>query len=76
MEVVLKDFTVEEAVILFADNIYFSYKIFLYICAYIGKVNKIMPEVLLVSKNTTLDMDTAKNISRNFNKIIWEKKLK
>lgn len=76
MEVVLKDFTVDEAVILFSDSIYFSYKKFLYICAYIGKVNKLMPEVLLVSKETTIDMDTAKDISRNFNKFIWEKKLK
>ena len=76
MEVILKDFTVDEAVILFADNMYFSYKRFLYICAYIGKVNKFMPEVLLISKSTTLDMDTAKDISRNFNKIIWEKKLR
>lgn len=76
MEVVLKDFTVDEAVILFSDSIYFSYKKFLYICAYIGKVNKLMPEVLLVSKETTIDMNTAKDISRNFNKIIWEKKLR
>lgn len=76
MEVVLKDFTIDEAVILFSDSIYFSYKKFLYICAYIGKVNKLMPEVLLVSKETTIDMNTAKDISRNFNKIIWEKKLR
>lgn len=76
MEVVLKDFTVDEAVLLFSDNMLFSYKRIIYICAYIGKRNKQMPEVLMVSKNVSLDMDTAKNISRNFNKIIWDKKLK
>ena len=76
MEVILKDFTVDNAVILFSDNKSFSYKKFLYICAYIRKVNKDRPEVLLVSRETSLDMDTAKEISRYFNKLIWEKKSK
>ncbi len=76
MEVILKDFTVDEAVILFSDDAFFSHKKLLYICAYIGKVNKVMAEVLLVSRDTSLDMDTAKDISRNFNKFIWEKKSK
>ena len=35
----------------------------------------ILPEVLLVSRDTSMDMDKSREIIREFNKRLWEKKL-
>ena len=35
-----------------------------------------LPEVLLVSNDISEDMDKAKNMARDFNKRVWEKRLR
>ena len=66
---------VNDAVILFADDIRYTYKKIMYLCGKIGQINDELPEVLLVSNNISNDIDKAKELSREFNKKIWEKKL-
>ncbi|ETJ29047.1 hypothetical protein Q604_UNBC16408G0002 [human gut metagenome] len=39
-------------------------------------INYNIPEVLLVSNSISEDIDKAKDIARQFNKIVWEKSLK
>ena len=75
MEESLKDFKIDDAIILFADSDRYNYKKFLYLCGEIGKVNANLPEVLLVSRDISEDMDMAKVMARDFNKKIWEKRL-
>lgn len=62
-------------VVLFADDIYYSYKKLLYLSGAININGDILPEVILVSKEVSSDMDNAKSMIRGFNKILWEKKL-
>ncbi|EES51198.1 hypothetical protein NE172_11995 [Clostridium botulinum] len=64
---------VNDAVILFADDIRYTYKKFMYLCGKIGQINKELPEVLLVSNSISEDIDKAKELSREFNRKIWEK---
>ncbi|GAB6169242.1 hypothetical protein JCM1393_17020 [Clostridium carnis] len=64
-----------DIIVLFADDIFYNYKKLLYLCAVLGKDIKKPGEILLVSKDISNDMDETKNISRRFNKIIWEKGL-
>jgi len=75
MEVSLEDSRIEEAIILFADDNNYSYKKLMYICGDIGRINNTLPEVLFVSKDITVSMDKVKNMAREFNKMIWEKRL-
>lgn len=75
MEVSLEDSKIEEAIVLFADDKNYSYKKLMYICGDIGRINKTLPEVLFVSKDITESMDKVKNMGREFNKMIWEKRL-
>lgn len=75
MEVSLEDSKIEEAIILFADDNKYSYKKLMYICGDIGRINKTLPEVLFVSKDITAGMDKVRNMAREFNKMIWEKRL-
>lgn len=62
-------------VVLFADDIFYSYKKFLYLAGALNIKNDILPEVLFVSKDVSDDMDMAKFMIRGFNKMLWEKKL-
>ena len=39
-------------------------------------MNYNVPEVLLVSNSVSEEMDNAKDIARQFNKIVWEKILR
>ena len=39
-------------------------------------MNYSVPEVLLVSNSVSEEMDKAKDIARQFNKIVWEKSLR
>lgn len=64
-----------DIVMLFADNRFYSYKKILYLCAEAGKDNEKSGEVLLISKEISVDMEISKTISRDFNKKIWEKGL-
>lgn len=71
----LKNISNLDIVILFSDNRFYSYKKILYLCAEAGKDNEKSGEVLMVSKEISTDMEKAKTISRDFNKMIWEKGL-
>lgn len=62
-------------IVLFADDMFYSYKKFLYLSGALNIKNDILPEVLFVSKEISNDMDMAKFMIRMFNKMLWEKKL-
>lgn len=64
---------VNDAVVLFADDIRYTYKKLIYLCGKVGKVNRELPEVLLVCNTVSEHIDKVKELSRDFNKIIWEK---
>ena len=60
-------------IILFADDIYYTYKKIVYMCASINSTREIQSELIMVSKDISQDMDNAKNITREFNRRLWEK---
>jgi len=63
-------------VVLMCDNAFFNYKKLVFLSAEAGKnSNKSLGEIILVSKVLSEDMELAKNITRNYNKEIWEKGL-
>ncbi len=63
-----------DIVALFADEAFYNYKKILYFCADVGKNthDKSTGEVLLVARDISEDMDLAKDITRRYNKNIWE----
>jgi late competence protein required for DNA uptake (superfamily II DNA/RNA helicase) len=74
----VKDTNDIDIVVLFSDDIFYSYKKIIYFCAEVGKNisnDSRIGEVLLVSKEISEDMDKAKEITRGYNKEIWEKGL-
>ena len=73
-EELLENCYIDHVVIIFSDE--FNYKKILYICGAMRNMNDNIPEVLLVSNSISEDMDKAKDIAREFNKIVWEKSLK
>lgn len=66
-----------DIVALFSDDIFYSYKRIIYFCSDVGKNTKDdkMGEVILVAKEISKDMDLAKDMTRGYNKEIWEKGL-
>ncbi|MCE5221997.1 MAG: hypothetical protein LLF98_12240 [Clostridium sp.] len=76
MEELLEYCYIDDGVILFSDNEKYNYKKLLYICGQIRNINSKLPEVLLVSNDVSEDMDKAKNMARDFNKKVWEKRLR
>ncbi|WP_300385599.1 hypothetical protein [Clostridium sp.] len=63
-----------DIILLFAENIYYNYKKMVYLSSEVGKNidrNK-RGELILVSKYLSEDMDKAKEITRNYNKELWE----
>lgn len=76
MEELLEYCNMDDAVVLFSDNERYTYKKILYICGQIRNMNLNLPEVLLVSNDESEDMEKAKNMARNFNKKVWEKRLR
>ncbi len=60
-------------IILFADDIYYSYKKIVYMCASLDNSREIQSELIMVSKEVSQDMDYAKSITREFNRRLWEK---
>lgn len=60
-------------IILFADDLYYSYKKILYICSSVNSNSSVPAEVIMVSKEVSEEMDKAKEIMREFNKRLWEK---
>ena len=61
--------------VLFGDDASYTYKRIVYLCGCIDIKSDILPEVLLVSRDTSMDMDKSREIIREFNKKLWEKKL-
>lgn len=74
-EELLESCYIENIVILFSDDDKFNYKSILYMCGQIRNINFNSPEILLVSNSISEDMDKAKDMAREFNKKVWEKKL-
>lgn len=60
-------------IMLFADDIYYSYKKILYICGAVNISQDIQCEAIMVSREVSEEMDKAKVITRMFNKSLWEK---
>lgn len=71
----IEELKIQDAVVLFADDSYYNYKKLIFLCANVeNNINKVS-EVLFVSKEISYDMDKVKNMAREFNKTLWEKKL-
>lgn len=65
-----------DIIVYFADHKVYSYKRLTYICGKAGIGNRFSnSEVIFLANNVTSDMDIAKDIVRNFNKMAWERGL-
>lgn len=62
-------------VILFSDDELYTYKEIIYLCGSLKVTKEFLPEILLVSKEISQDMDKSKDITRGFNQSLWERKL-
>lgn len=63
-------------IVFFADSVKFTYKQLIYLCGRTGNGGiKNRGEVLFLANTETMDIEKAKNITRNFNKEAWEKGL-
>lgn len=75
----IREYTIDkeniDIVVLFADDSFYNYKKIVYFCADVGKNTDSLGEVLLVGKDISMDMDLSKDITRSYNKNIWEKGL-
>ena len=60
---------------LFSDDESYTYKRIVYLCGCIDVKSDTLPEVILVSRDTSMDMDKSREVIREFNKKLWEKKL-
>lgn len=74
MEVSLEEFKIEEVVVLLADNSRFNYKKLIYLCGNISRLGNRSSEILFVSRDVSGDMEITKDMAREFNKRIWERK--
>ncbi|MGL4874563.1 MAG: hypothetical protein ACRC30_07935 [Clostridium sp.] len=59
-------------VVLFADNLKVDYKKIIYMCGKLTKNNDTMSELILVSKDETEEIEKARNLTRKFNKKLWD----
>lgn len=64
-----------DIIVINAENKRFDYKKIVYLCGKVGFNDKYLGEVILVSREITEDMERAKDITRYFNKLVWEKGL-
>ena len=62
-------------VMLFSDDELYTYKDIIYLCGSLKVTKEFLPEILLVSKEISQDMDKSKDITRGFNQSLWERKL-
>ncbi len=76
IEELLKYCHIDNAIVLFSNHLKFNYKKIIYVCGKIREMNENIPEVLLVCNEESSEMEKAKKMARNFNKRVWEKKLK
>ena len=67
---------IDDIVVMFSDNENYGYKKILYTCGQIRNMKAELPEVLLVANDISEEMDKAKNMAREFNKRVWEKRLR
>ena len=72
----LQRYTIDDIVVLFADDSKYNYKILLYICGYLHRFDTATSEVLFVSNTESGDIEKTKIMAREFNKKVWDKKLK
>ncbi|WP_051986324.1 hypothetical protein [Clostridium amazonitimonense] len=65
-----------DIVVYFADDERYNYKKLTYICGKVGMEGRFSnSEVIFLANNTTIEMEKAKSITRNFNKLAWERGL-
>ena len=64
-----------DIVILEADKNIYSYKTIVYLSSIVARNSKESSELLLVANTVSVNMELAKNIVREFNKILWQKGL-
>ncbi len=63
-----------DVIVFNADHRIFDYKKLLFFCGKVGLYNKGgQGEVILLANETTEEMEEAKNITRRFNKVAWER---
>lgn len=56
-----------------ADSPEFNYRELLFLCIRSGYCNSENGEVIFLCQNQTQDIEKAKNMTRHFNKVLWEK---
>lgn len=56
-----------------ADSPEFNYRELLFLCIRSGYCNAENGEVIFLCQNQTQDIEKAKNMTRHFNKVLWEK---
>lgn len=56
-----------------ADSIQFSYRELLFLCLRSGYCNDENGEVIFLCQTQTPDIERTKNMTRHFNKVLWEK---
>lgn len=72
----LEETGINDGVILFSEDSHYTYKRMVYICGEIGKENSSLPELLLVCNEENEEIEKVKDRTREFNKKVWEKRLK
>lgn len=72
IEVSLENSHIGNAIVLFADDKRFTYKKLLFLCAEMRRINKELPEVLLVAKGETDNIEAVRDITREYNRLKWE----
>ena len=74
-EISIGDSNVTNAIVMFADSNEYSYRQLIYICGQITKGSDNSSEVLFVSKDVTEVIDKVRDTSRDYNKVLWKKRL-
>lgn len=69
----LKTFGNIDVIVLKAHNIRFDYKKIVFLCGKVGYRKNEFGEIILVSNEVTSSMEKAKEITRELNKLVWEK---
>ncbi|MBQ6820056.1 MAG: hypothetical protein IJO26_02010 [Clostridium sp.] len=76
---IMKNYSIKDTnvniIVLFAEDNFFNYKKIIYLCGEVSKrkvEDDYQREVVLVSKDTSKDMDKAKDIARRYNKNKWQ----
>ena len=73
IEEVLKTPNIHGIIVLSADNKNIDYKKIIFMCSKVCKNLNEFSEVILVCNEETENIEIARNVTRSFNKILWEK---